>query len=131
MPAKSALLISPTTPLRKFNPKAWFLFKCDIVGSIAALALNLLRATSCLYLDFSFMFLGISICVFSICVVPLNPLSVLAIVGLVPPICSLTRWLCANDSSKVLLSWGLPENRFIEVMIPVFRPLVTATFVPN
>ena len=104
MPAKSALLISPATPLRKFKPNAWFLVKCDIVGSIAALALNLFRATSCLYLDFSFVFLGISICVFSTCVIPLNPLSVLAIVGLVPPICSLTRWLCANDSSKVLLS---------------------------
>jgi hypothetical protein len=79
-------------------------FKCDVVGSIAALALNLFRATSCLYLDFSFVFLGISICVFSTCAIPLHQLFVLAIIGLVPSICSPSRWLWANDSSSVLLS---------------------------
>ena len=55
----------------------------------------------------------------------------IAIAGLVPLIASLTRRLRANDSSKALLSCGLPINLFTEVIIPVFRALTTADFVPN
>ena len=103
-----------------------------MAGSMAALALNLFRATSCWYLESSLAFLGISILVVATWVIPRKPRSALAIWGLVSPICCRTRSDCASDSSKVLLSCGLPENRFMALSTPVFLPpLTTATFVPS
>ncbi len=77
IPANNALLISPSTLFRKFNPKEWFLFKCEIQGSIAALARNLNLAACCPYLVFSF-FAGSKIAVPSTSFIPLNPRSVVA-----------------------------------------------------
>jgi hypothetical protein len=62
--------------------------------------------------------------VFLTCVTPQNPLTVLAIVGLALPISSLTRELCANDSSSVSLSRGLSEKRLIEVSYLFFDLLL-------
>ncbi len=102
------------------------------MGSIAGLDLNLFIATSCWDIELHFLFFGINICVPSTSVFPLNPLSVIAILSLVPIICFLTRSLSTNDSSKfLLLSFGLPENLFTEEINPVCRPLTTHTFVTN
>lgn len=48
--------------------------------------LNLFLVNSCLYLEISFVFFGIAICVVSTCITLLKPLLVLTIIGLVPPI---------------------------------------------